>query len=298
MQATLVVFGLLFTIMSTERNCFKRTQSVHLRVCIKTSKLPKISSQDCFPFNPALPNLQTLQSAIHASAELVHDFKTAKADGELKLKEFIGEVIYSKEKSLHDCIKRNSCLTFTKGLPNRTSEASKVTQAEMENKTLASVVNLVDVSGLISPADLVKYRITEECLTLFNVNASSRWTQKLVQQPIAVPFYTALVDMRMIWHLASPTIDDREKPNGSSYMWIDYTKKVISMLLVWHVDTSTIIWINDPYDRTESIKDDERELRIQGQGHIPNVYMKSTDKSSSIRDFKTFICNSRNKKRL
>ena len=263
-----------------------------------------IDEFDCFSFNPASPNLRTLQSAIPASTELVHDFATAKADGKSKLKEFMDERVYSKKKSLHDRIKRNSRLTFAKASSNRTSEASKVKQAEMENKALASVVNLVDVSGLISLTDLMKYRITEECLILFNVNGSFRKTQKskllqkLVQEPIAVPSYTALVDMGMVWRLASPTMDDREKPDGSYYTWGDYTKKIVSMLLARHEDATTIICINDPYDCTESIKDDERESRIQGRGHIPNVYMKSTDKFPSIRDFKTFLCSSGNKKRL
>ncbi len=36
--------------------------------------------------------------------------------------------------------------------------------------------------------------------------------------------------------------------------------------------STTIICINDPYDYAESIKDDEHELRIQGQDPIPNVY--------------------------
>ena len=70
------------------------------------------------------------------------------------------------------------------------------------------------------------------------------------------------------------------------------------MLFARHMDATIIVCINDPYDRTESIKDDERELRIQGKGHIPNVYMKLTDKFPSIRDFKTFLCSSANKKRL
>ena len=90
----------------------------------------------CFPFNPASPNLRTLQSAIPASTELVHDFATAKADGESKLKEFMDERVYSKKKSLHDRIKRNSRLTFAKASSNRTSEASKVKQAEMEKKSI------------------------------------------------------------------------------------------------------------------------------------------------------------------
>ena len=45
---------------------------------------------DCFPFDPASPALRTLQSV------------------------FMDKRIYSKEKSIHDHIKRNSSLTFAK----------------------------------------------------------------------------------------------------------------------------------------------------------------------------------------
>ena len=71
---------------------------------------------------------------------------------------------------------------------------------------------------------------------------------------------TALVDMGMIWRLASPNMEVREKNYGSTY--------------------------------------DKRKSRMQGHGHIPNVYMKSTDKFPSGRDFKTFLCSSGNKIRL
>jgi len=61
------------------------------------------------------------------------------------------ERIYSKEKSIHDRIKRNSHLTFAKiPLKKVTGEAIKMKQGEMESRALASVVNLVDVSGLLS----------------------------------------------------------------------------------------------------------------------------------------------------
>ena len=112
----------------------------------------------------------------------------------------------------------------------------------MESRVLAAVVNLVDVSGLLSLSEV-----------------------------------TALVDMGMIWWLASPTAEDREKGDGSPYTWGNYTNKIVTMILARHVNASTIICINDPYDCTVSIKDDERALRIQGQGHIPNVLMKSDD---------------------
>ena len=68
----------------------------------------------------------------------------------------------------------------------------------MENKAMASVVNLVEASGLLSLSEVMKHCLTEECLPLFNTNGTFRKTQKskllekLTQQPIKVPSYIAL----------------------------------------------------------------------------------------------------------
>ena len=70
------------------------------------------------------------------------------------------------------------------------------------------------------------------------------------------------------------------------------------MILAQHVSVTTIICINDPHDYAESIKDDERELRIQGQGPIPNVYMKPADIFPMVCKFKTILCIAGNKKCL
>ena len=64
---------------------------------------------DCFPFDPASPTLRTLQSTIPATPQ---DFKKAKQDEEAQLKIFMDKRICSKEKSIHDRIKRNSRLMF------------------------------------------------------------------------------------------------------------------------------------------------------------------------------------------
>ena len=150
----------------------------------------------------------------------------------------------------------------------------------------------------------MKHHLTEECLTLFNVNGTFRKTQKskllqkLTQQPLDVQSYAALVDMGMIWWLASPTAEDRENLDGLPYTWGNYTNKIVAMILARHINASTIVCINDPYDCTVSIKDDERELRTQGQSHIPNVFVKSDDHFPSARVFKTILCSAGNKKRL
>ena len=93
-------------------------------------------------------------------------------------------------------------------------------------------------------------------------------------------------------------MDDRDKGDGSPYTWGDYVNKMASMILARQKDANSIICMNDHYGQTESIKDDERELRIQGHVHIPNVFMKAGDAFPSAREFKTIMCSSVNKKRL
>ena len=44
--------------------------------------ISSIKEFDCFPFNPASSTLRTMQSAIPAPAELIHDFRTTKEDCE------------------------------------------------------------------------------------------------------------------------------------------------------------------------------------------------------------------------
>ena len=173
----------------------------------------------------------------------------------------------------------------------------------MESRTLASVVNLVDVSGLLLP-ELMKHRASEECLTLFNTNGTFRNTQKskhlqkLALQLLDVNSYVALVDMGMMWRLATPTAEERVKSDGSPYTWGDYTNKIGSVILARHVNATTIICINDPCDYAESIKYYERELHIQGQVPIPNVYVKPADLFPTACKFKTILCSASNKKCL
>lgn len=104
-------------------------------------------------------------------------------------------------------MKRNKRLTFANVQVRKASgEVLKVKQGVMESRALASVVDLVDISGLLSLPEVMKHRITEECLTLFNVNGTFRKTQKcmllqkLAMKPISVHSYTAIVDIGMMWY--------------------------------------------------------------------------------------------------
>ena len=52
------------------------------------------------------------------------------------------------------------------------------------------------------------------------------------------------------------------------------------------------------YDASYLTTDEERDLWIQGNKHVPNIYMKLDDHFSSAREFKTLLCSTSNKTQL
>ena len=110
-------------------------------------------------------------------------------------------------------IKRNSRLTFAEIPSWKVSGAAlKMKQGEMESRTLASVVNLVDVSGLLSLPELMNKNLhcSMPMVATFRKTQKSKLLQKLILQPLDVNSYTALADMGM-HDLASGTSYSREK---------------------------------------------------------------------------------------
>ena len=71
-----------------------------------------ISEFECFPFDPAVPTLRTLQSAIAATDKLIADLKSASADGEA---------------DLFDSAPKNKRLTFVNNKKTSTVGKDKVT---------------------------------------------------------------------------------------------------------------------------------------------------------------------------
>ena len=90
----------------------------------------------------------------------------------------------------------------------------------------------------------------------------------------------------------------RLKMARTPYKWSNYVQKVSSIIFACHNDATRIICVNDPYDTACSTKDDERDLRVQGRAHVPNIYMKFNDTFPSARAFKTLLCSTSNKGRL
>ena len=58
-----------------------------------------------------------------------------------------------------------------------------------------------------------------------------------------------------------PSAEDQEKNDESYFTWRDYASKIFSSIMSRHIDTSTIIFVNDPYDVAESFKSEEHAKR-------------------------------------
>ncbi|KAI4816806.1 hypothetical protein KUCAC02_009112 [Chaenocephalus aceratus] len=261
---------------------------------------------DTFPFDTASTTLRTLQSAMPASDELVADFNSAHAAGEKKLTHFLEERVFNKNTSLHAPVPLCKRLTFAKALSKeKPSDELKAKAAEMERSALKAMINLVEGSQLVNLPELLEHRIVEECVPLFNSNGTFRKTQKsMLVQKLSLESvdlqesYIALVDMGMIWRMATPSAEDRRTQDGNPYKWSDYVHKLSSIILARHHNAHRIICVNDPYDTAYSTKDDERDLRVQGNTHVPNTYMKLGDAFPTARMFKTLLCSSSNKGQL
>jgi len=63
----------------------------------------------------------------------------------------------------------------------------------------------------------------------------SKLQQKLTMTVIPEPdVYTSIIDMGLIWHLTTPTIEDREKGDGTKYTWGDYAEQLVHFVLMRH----------------------------------------------------------------
>ncbi len=115
---------------------------------------------DSFPFDPASTALRTLQSATPASEKLIADFISARAAGEEKLASFLRDRVYSKKISIHDPVPLSKRSTFAKcPVTEKPKEDLKARAAEMEQRALKAVIDLVEVSQLVDLQELLEHRM-------------------------------------------------------------------------------------------------------------------------------------------
>lgn len=261
---------------------------------------------EAYPFDPDFPVLRTMQSGVHAPKELIEDFKSGHEDGEKRLVTLMDERVYTKIKSIHARMNQMNRKTFVNlSDDHHTEQDLKGKAAAMEQVALKSVINLVERSEAIDLNDLLEHCVVEECTSIFNSNKTYRKINKsqLIQclkfdaVHVREP-YTALVDMGMVWRMAIPSSENRIRDDDGKLMWSDYAKNVSNIILNRHHNAERIICVNDVYDTQYSIKDDERQLRIQGMGHIPNEHFKFDNPFPSTAKFNSILCSKTNKFRL
>jgi len=79
--------------------------------------------------------------------------------------------------------------------------------------------------------------------------------------------YIALVDMGFLWHLATPTAEDRDKPDSLIYTWGDYAEKLFATILSHHPKANQIVFVNKPYELEFTTKDTEHDRRQSSQAY-------------------------------
>ncbi len=270
-----------------------------------------IDEFDCDPFDLNKPTLRSLQSGLIASDDLIKDFDTAHKDGEALVQSFIKERMFSNEKQFDDTLHRNSRHNFSKPPVDRGApKEKKVTKTDqMENRAMAAIISLAqELEDALDLTEVMKHRVTDECLPIFNVNGTIRKGSK---SKLAARFnlveldhlnsYVALIDMGFLWRLSTPSHEDREKQDETDYTWGDYATKMFNLAITRHQQASQIIFVNDPYDMAYNIKDSEH-VRRTGEssfvGGTRNIFMKNSDALPSPRHFNDMFKNRENKIRL
>ena len=119
------------------------------------------------------PTLRSLQSGLVASPELLHDLKTAIPDGQAQVQTFLQERVFTKNKPLSATIHRNKRRNFASD-NICTPSGAHMQVAHMERSGLAALVDLAEGSGMIQLESALDRRVTEECLSLFNVDGCAR----------------------------------------------------------------------------------------------------------------------------
>ena len=254
------------------------------------------------PFDVTNTQLRSLQSGIPASDELIKDFKSAKLDGEKWVAQFEERCVYTKEGSLSDRIPRSKRLNFAnQKLQSDSGVQTKLKLCDMERYALAKVID--QVSGSFELQDILQHRVTDESMSIFNVNGSLRKCQKsklLQTMTLSVKNepedYTAIIDMGFIWRSATPNTEDREKQDGSVYTWGDYAEKLVDLTTCRHKKAKRLICINDTYTAPYSIKDSERLLR-KTSDPVKNEFMKPDKPFPPNNEFHKILSKPENKVR-
>ena len=87
--------------------------------------------------------------------------------------------------------------------------------------------------------------------------------------------HISIIDMGMIWRLATPTSQDRESKKEMELItfrfWLYDLDKIRGIVFSHHHDTCLLILMNDRYDLPFSLKDDERGRMASQHFYISRI---------------------------
>ena len=86
------------------------------------------------------------------------------------------------------------------------------------------------------------------------------------------PLYYSIIDMSMVFHLSTPSPEDREKK------WIDYVSKIATMVHIRNPD--------DDCEKEYTIKDDDRGRRAANYPDAGNKFPKFGGKFLGPKEFR------------
>ena len=148
------------------------------------------------------------------------DFDFAKEKGEKQATKFFEERVITNEKQIYDRINLNKRSNFSKSTVDKNTWRVRKKDA-MENRAMVKIISLAETIA-VDLEKLMRYRLTEICLPLFNINGQMR---KAVKSTLINRFemqkttlegvsYISIVDMGFISRLATPSIANRENAEG------------------------------------------------------------------------------------
>ena len=144
----------------------KENGTMRLRVdevCVQNT-LECLEEWGSDPFDLTNTALRTLHSGEIASTELCADFSSSLSDGQIQMKSFIEERLFSQETAFSATVHLNNRLTFNKPPHSDKCSIKKMKTAEMETKAMASVVSMCIENKSIPLKEVLCQRITEKCL--------------------------------------------------------------------------------------------------------------------------------------
>lgn len=107
---------------------------------------------------------------------------------------------------------------------------------------IAAVIERLEGSGALQLEDAFETRITEECLSQYIVDGpmcktvKSKFIESFNLEDVneKPESYVGVVDLGLIWRLASPTSEEHEskRRHGTAYCWNDYLQKNVPFIFL------------------------------------------------------------------